>query len=162
MHIKQGSTHILRAAVGVLGLIVLALCIFAVPAISREAAEAFPDVAYMRYPTLIAVYLTAAAFYVASFQVYKLLGLIDANKAFSKRAVRALLNIKRCAAVITVLYAACMPYVYFIADRDDAPGLILIGLAWTVAPVVVAVFAAVLQRLVQTAIDLKTENDLTV
>jgi ABC-type tungstate transport system substrate-binding protein len=51
---------------------------------------------------------------------------------------------------------------YPIADADDAPGLIIIGAAIACAPVVIAVFAAVLERLLQSAIDLKSENDLTV
>jgi hypothetical protein len=48
------------------------------------------------------------------------------------------------------------------AQRDDAPGLVVIGMFCTGAPLVVAVFAAVLQRLFKETIDIKTENDLTV
>lgn len=160
--IRRSSTHILRAAIAALGLIVLALCIFVVPSISQEAARAFPDVAGWQYPVLAAVYLTAAVFYVAAYHTVRLLAYIDTDTAFSQGSATALQRIKYCAIAITLLYAACMPYVYLIADRDDAPGLILIGTAWTLAPVVVAVFAAVLQRLVQAAIDIKSENDLTV
>ena len=49
-----------------------------------------------------------------------------------------------------------------IAQWDDAPGLALIDLVIIGASMVIAVFAAVLQRLLQEAIDIKTENDLTV
>ena len=55
-----------------------------------------------------------------------------------------------------------LPFVYIIAEWDDAPGLILIGLVIIGASMVIAVFAAVLQRLLQEAIDIKSENDLTV
>jgi hypothetical protein len=51
---------------------------------------------------------------------------------------------------------------YIIAEREDAPGIILIGLALTFAPLIISVFAAVLQKLLENAIDMKEENDLTV
>jgi hypothetical protein len=60
------------------------------------------------------------------------------------------------------LYAAGMPLFYLIAEMDDAPGIIVIGMVVIFASMVIAVFAAVLQRLLQEAIDIKSENDLIV
>lgn len=60
------------------------------------------------------------------------------------------------------LYVIGMPLFYLIAEKDDAPGIILIGLVMIFACMVIAVFAAVLQRLLQEAIDIKSEYDLTV
>ena len=48
------------------------------------------------------------------------------------------------------------------AEVDDAPGLIILGMVIIFASMVIAVFAAVLQRLLQEAINIKSENDLTV
>lgn len=48
------------------------------------------------------------------------------------------------------------------AERDDAPGIIVIGLIIIFASMVIAVFAAVLQKLLKEAIAIKSENDLTV
>ncbi len=55
-----------------------------------------------------------------------------------------------------------MPLFYLVAERDDAPGIIIIGMIIIFASMVIAVFAAVLQRLLKDAIDIKSENDLTV
>lgn len=55
-----------------------------------------------------------------------------------------------------------MPFVYLIAELDDAPGLIIIGMIPIFASTVIAVFAAVLKKLLQEAIDIKSENDLIV
>ena len=63
---------------------------------------------------------------------------------------------------MSILYAAGMPILFQIADADDAPGLVLMGMVIVCAPIVIAVFAAVLQRLLQSAIAIKSENDLTV
>jgi hypothetical protein len=91
-----------------------------------------------------------------------LLRYIDRNTAFSESSVLALKNIKFCGGLIAGLFTAGLPYIYWVADKDDAPGVVAIALVIIGASVSVAVFAAVLQRLLQSAIDLKAENDLTV
>jgi hypothetical protein len=49
-----------------------------------------------------------------------------------------------------------------VANKDDAPGVLALALVIIIASAAVSVFAAVLQRLLQNAIAIKTENDLTV
>jgi ABC-type tungstate transport system substrate-binding protein len=159
---KQGSTYFLRAVIFVLGLGALALCIFALPHLWRGGSEEFPIARRVLFLIMISLYLTAIPFFIALWQALKLLSYIDKNKAFSELSVKTLRNIKYCAIAISGLYSANVPLLYPIADADDAPGLIIIGAAIACAPVVIAVFAAVLERLLQSAIDLKSENDLTV
>ncbi|KYD16710.1 hypothetical protein B4119_0276 [Parageobacillus caldoxylosilyticus] len=48
------------------------------------------------------------------------------------------------------------------AEVDDAPGIILIGMVIIFGCMVVAVFASILQKLLKNAIDIKSENDLTI
>ena len=139
-----------------IGTVVLALCIFVLPAgISTDRTG------YYR-PLLIGMYVPAIPFFAALYQGLKLLGFIDANKAFSTLSVKALKNIKYCAVIISALYAAGMPYIFYIGDQDDAPGIVAIGLVIILSSFVIAVFAAVLQQLLQNAIAIKSENDLTV
>ncbi|MBT2648411.1 DUF2975 domain-containing protein [Bacillus sp. ISL-34] len=159
---KQVSTIFLKIAVILIGMPVLALCIFLVPEIANFAAELYPDMTYLKYLVLIVMYASAIPFYFALYQAFKLLSYIDKNKAFSELSVRALKKIKYCAITISSLYVAGMPLFYLMAERDDAPGIILIGLVVIFASIVIAVFAAVLQRLLQEAIDIKSENDLIV
>ncbi|TWJ96497.1 hypothetical protein CHCC20487_0827 [Bacillus licheniformis] len=122
----------------------------------------YPGISYLKYLVYADLYAAAIPFYFALYQAFKLLSYIDQNKAFSELSVRALKNIKYCAITISILFAAGMPLFYLIAEMDDAPGIILIGLVLIFASMVIAVFAAVLQRLLQEAIDIKSENDLTV
>ncbi|WP_110928269.1 DUF2975 domain-containing protein [Bacillus massiliglaciei] len=145
-----------------MGVPILALCIFLVPEIAGFTAELYPDHAYLKYLIFIDLYATAIPFYLALFQAFKLLRYIDKNKAFSDLSVWALKNIKNCALTISVLYVLGLPLFYLIAEADDAPGIILIGLILIFASMVIAVFAAVLQKLLKEAIDIKSENDLTV
>lgn len=159
---NRGSTLFLKVTVILIGIPVLALCIFLVPEIANFVAELYPDSAYLKYLVLIDLYATAIPFYFALYQAFKLLSYIDKNKAFSELSVRVLQNIKFCAITISSLYVVGMPLFYLIAEKDDAPGIILIGVVMIFASMVIAVFAAVLQRLLQEAIRIKSENDLTV
>ncbi|AOM06059.1 DUF2975 domain-containing protein [Bacillus cereus] len=159
---KQGSTLFLKTVVILIGIPVLAMCIFLVPKIGAFAAELYPDIAYIKYLVFINLYATAIPYYFALYQTFKLLNYIDKNKAFSELSVQALKNIKYSALAISVLYVLSMPLFYLVAERDDAPGIIIIGMIMIFASMVIAVFAAVLQRLLKDAIDIKAENDLTV
>ncbi|WP_341278690.1 DUF2975 domain-containing protein [Paenibacillus sp. FSL H8-0537] len=159
---ERGTTLFLKAAVIVMGIPVLALCIFMVPEIANFIAELYPDHAYLKYLVFIDLYAAAIPFYFALYQALKLLSYIDHNKAFSELSVRVLKNIKICAIMISSLYVVGMPLFYLIAEKDDAPGIIVIGLVMIFASLVIAVFAAVLQKLLKEAIDIKSENDLTV
>ena len=162
---KQRSTLFLKIAVFLIGTPVLALCIFLLPQIANEAIEkavSGSKLAYVVFGILIVMYVSAIPFYFALYQSFNLLSYIDKNQAFSQISVRALKKIKNCAITISGLYVVALPLVYIIAEWDDAPGLILIGMVMIGAPMVIAVFAAVLQRLLQEAIDIKSENDLIV
>ncbi|MGG1073988.1 DUF2975 domain-containing protein [Bacillus subtilis] len=156
------STIFLKIALVLIGIPILALCIFLVPKIANYSAELFPNIAYIKYLVFIYLYVTAIPFYFALYQAFKLLSYIDKNKAFSGLSVRALKNIKYCAVTISIFYVAGMPVFYLMAEIDDAPGIIVIGLVIIFASMVIAVFAAVLQKLLKEAIDIKSENDLTV
>lgn len=159
---KRGTTTFLKIAVILIGIPILALCIFVLPPIAKDAAESSLRMAYVLYGILGIMYVSAIPFYFALFQAFKLLGYIDQNKAFSDLSVTALKKIKNCATTISVLYVIGLPLFYIVGEVDDAPGVILIGMVFTFAPMVIAVFAAVLQRLLQEAIRIKSENDLTV
>ncbi|MGF2715432.1 membrane protein [Bacillus mycoides] len=159
---KQRSTLFLKTAIILIGIPVLALCIFLVPNIGNYAAELYPDIAYIKYLILINLYATVVPFYFALYQAFKLVSFIDKGNAFSKLSVRALKKIKNCAVTISILYVVGMPLFYLVAERDDAPGIIILGILLIFASMVIAVFAAVLQRLLKDAIDIKSENDLTV
>ena len=100
---KRGTTLFLKIAVILIGIPVLALCIFLVPEIANYAAELYPDFAYMKYLVLIDLYVAAIPFYFALYQAFKLLSYIDKNKAFSELSVKALKNIKYCAITISSL-----------------------------------------------------------
>lgn len=159
---KRVSTNLLKCFICLIGLIVLALCIFALPSMLRGATAEFPMASQSILLIIIGLYITAIPFFIGLWQTLKLLRYIDQQKTFSASSVSALRNIKRSAITIGIVYLAFVPLLFPIADADDAPGLLLIGAAIACIPLVFAVFVGVLQRLLQNAIDIKSENDLTV
>ena len=153
---RQVSTTFLRIVLILLAGIVFGVCVFALPPLIGSVDLAGYD------PILIGMYFPAIPFLIALYQAFQLLGYIDKNIAFSQLSVKALKKIKYCAIAISVMYAAGMPFIFQVADKDDAPGVVAIGLIIIGASVVFAVFAAVLQKLIQSGIEIKSENDLTV
>src|SRR5688572_25592188 len=161
-HAKRASTLFLRSVIFLLGAIVLALCVFALPSAWKGGSAEFPEASRSVYLIVIGLYASAVPFFYALWQALKLLGSIDRNAAFSDASVEALKRIKRCAVAISAVFIAFVPLLFPIADADDAPGLLIFGAVIACAPVTVAVFAAVLERLLRDAIAIKSENDLTV
>lgn len=162
---KRGSTVFLKTAIFLIGISVLGLCIFLLPQIAVgaiEQAQQGVGVAYVIFGILIIMYGSAVPFYIALYQALLLLNYIDKNQAFSALSVNALRKIKNAAKLIFGLYVVALPLIFIIAESDDAPGLVLFGMVIAGSALIVAVFVAVLQRLLQQAIQIKSENDLTV
>ncbi|RAS71520.1 DUF2975 domain-containing protein [Priestia endophytica] len=161
---KQSSTLFLKITVFIIGTPVLALCIFWLPWMATKDAAAHPETAYLQYPFLIGAYITVTPFFIALYQSLKLLSYIDRNKVFSELSVRALKYIKYCAITISTLIVVGIisGFILIAGEGEDITGFISLGLMLTFASMVIAVFAAVLQRLLQKVIDIKSENDLIV
>ncbi len=153
---KLNSTLFLRIVISFIGLVVLALCIFVLPqGIRTDATGGYR-------PILLGMYLPAIPFFFALFQGFKLLNAIDKGQIFSQASVKALKYIKYCAIAICSLYTVGMPYIFYVADKDDAPGVVLIGFIFIFGSLVVATSSALFQKLLQNVIDIKAENELTV
>ena len=157
---KKYSTLFLRLTVILIGLPVLAAGILSLIMMFR--GEINLEYKNILYPILIGLYGSMIPFYIALFNAFKLLNYIDNNKAFSKLSVDALKHIKYSANLISLIYILMMPFLFLLGDKDDAPGVVFFGLVFLFASIVISFFAAVLQRLLQDAIEIKTENDLTV
>lgn len=153
--LKNGSTNFLRLAILALGSVILLICFYLFPAFLEE------DEARYRL-LIIGLYIAAVPFFAALYQALTLLNLIDKGRAFSRSSVTALTRIKACALIIAGLFVLYTPLLYPIAEEEDAPGVLLFGMIIGFASLVVAVFAALMQRVLEDALKIKSENDLTV
>lgn len=157
---ERGTTFFLKITVYLIGLIVLILSVGFLPWMASDTASTYPEYAHLQYPVLIGLYLTAIPFFFSLYQALKLLHHIDHQKAFSLRSVKVLNHIKSCAVIIASLYV--IGSVFLFAQNALHPGIALVGLAIIGTTIVLAVFTAVLQMLLEEALEIKSENELTV
>lgn len=113
-------------------------------------------------PLIIYMYIASIPFFVGLYQAFKLLNLIDAGNAFSQTAVNKLRNMKFASLCLIGFIVVGVLYIRFFAHGDDPAGPTMIGFLASFAAAVIATAAAVFQKLLQNAVDIKSENDLTV
>ena len=114
-------------------------------------------------PFIMYGYLASIAFFVALYQAFKLLGYIGQNKAFSLSSVKALRTIKYCAIILSVSIIMAAVYIRIFHAKDDDPaGFIAVAIVATFISIVIATAAAVFEKLLQKAANIKSENELTV
>lgn len=153
---KNGSTLFLKGVIYLLGAFIFGVCIIIVGNVVGN-----PD-AKMYAPALLGMVVAAIPFFYALYQGLLLLSYIEKNTAFSEDSVKAVQRIEYCAFAISTIYALGMPFLINAADKDDAPGAVIIWLVFIFASLVTGVFATVLRKLLRSGLDIKSENDLTV
>jgi hypothetical protein len=84
------------------------------------------------------------------------------NKIFSGAAVKALRVIKYCAIAIIGFVVLEEIFIILHHGNDDAAGGIFMGILVTFGSVVIATAAAMFERVLQSALAMKSENDLTI
>lgn len=158
---KRSSAIFLQLVIVLIGLVALAIMI-RVPL--TEGAAVNKDLFSIYFnPFIMCGYLASIPFFVALYQGVKLLYYIGQNNVFSLNSVKALRTIKYCAIILSALIVMAALYILRTHDKNDDPaGFIFMCIVTTFISIVVAVAAAVFERVLQNAVDLKSENDLTV
>ena len=158
---KRTSTLFLQAVIVLIGLVALAILI-RMPLTEGRATNLDLFSIYFD-PLILYVYASSIAFFVALYKAFKLLGYIGQNKVFSSQSVKALKSIKYCAIILGILIVAAGVFIRIFHHKDDDPaGFIAICMVMTFAIAVVATAAAIVEKILQNAIDMKSENDLTI
>ncbi len=160
MKLKRGSTLFLKVVILLIAIGVLATMI-RFPQTEGRATN-LDLISIYTDPLIIYGYIASIPFFAALYQAFKLLGYVDTNKVFSQLAVKALRNIKYCAIIISGLIVLGILYIRLFVNGDDPAGPTALGIFTTFASIVIATAAAIFERLLQNAVDIKSENDLTV
>ena len=160
MTLKQGSTLFLKIVISVIGIVTLAGLIW-FPQIEGRAVNLDLFRIYAD-PLIIYSFIASVPFFVALYHGIKLLSYVDQNKVFSESAVQAVKTIKYCAIALSGFIVVGILYIRLFAHGDDPAGSTAVGLFTMFVSIVIATAAAVFERLLQNAVDIKSENDLTV
>ena len=158
---KGGSTVFLRIVIVLVGIGVLA-AIVRFPQTEGRAAHASLVEVYLD-PGVAYGYTASIPFFVALYQAFRVLSYAARNEAFSERSLRAMRTIKNCAMLLIGFGVVGVVYLSVaMRGQDDIAGGVALGVFTTFGSIVVAAAAAVFERLLQNAADMKSENDLTV
>ena len=159
---KRSSTVFLQIVVALIGIGALALML-GEPHIEGRNKHATLFEIYFKDPFLAYAYIASIPFFVALYQAFKVLGYAGQNKIFTPEAVKALRTIKYCAMAIIGFVVVSVVFMPFSdPDDDDGPQGVVMRIVMTFATIVVATAAAMFERVLQNAVDIKSENDLTV
>jgi len=119
---------------------------------------------YFKDPLLALVYVGSIPFFTALYQAIRALAYVGRDQVFSQEVVKSLRIIRYCAlAIIGFVVLAELLIVSSGHLDDENPGVpIFMGLLVSIPSMVVATVAAMFERILQNALELKSENDLTV
>ncbi|MDP2641817.1 MAG: DUF2975 domain-containing protein [bacterium] len=114
-------------------------------------------------PFIVYGYLASVPFFIALYQTFKLLRYIGQNKVFLPNSVKALRTIKYCAIALSVLIVIAGLYIrIFHAEGDDPAGFIAIAILATFVSIVIATTAAMFEKILKSAVDIKSDKDIWV
>jgi hypothetical protein len=164
---KRGSILFLRTVILLVGVGVLAGLLWE-PHVEGRNVNADQFTIYFRDPFLAYVYVGSLPFFFGLYQAFTLLGYVSRGQAFSPAAVTALRYVKYCALAVVAFIIGAEAYIILhvrpqiVGVDDDNAGAVAMGIFITFVCIVTAAAAAMFERVLQSAVDLKSENDLTV
>jgi len=157
--VRRGSTAFLQGVIVLVGLGAMTFLLWEphVEGVNKHATLA------QKYLNAFVVYVYVASipFFVGLYQGIKVLGYAGRNRVISQEGVNALRTIKYCALAVIAFVAVSVLFMIG-GDREDRPGGTFMRILVGFPSVVVAAAAAMFERVLQNAVDLKSENDLTV
>jgi hypothetical protein len=159
---KKSSTIFLQIVIVLLGLGALTLLLIEP---RYEGVNAGATTFYQIYfddPFLMLVYVGSIPFFVALYQTIRILSYARMNQIFSSGAVLSLRKIKYCALTIIGFVVVEEIFIMLNHGNDDAAGGIMMGVLIVFGSILVATVSTIFERILQNAVDIKAENDLTV
>jgi len=158
---KRRSAIFLQGVIVLIGIVALAVMI-RFPLTEGAAVNKDLFSIYVN-PFIMFGYLASIPFFVALYQGFKLLRFIGEHKAFSLSSVKTLRTIRYCAIILSASIVMAAVYIGVFHNKNDDPaGFIAMCFVTTFISIVIATSAAVFEKLLQNAVDIKSENDLTV
>jgi Protein of unknown function (DUF2975) len=160
---KRSSTIFLQIVIVLIGVAALALLLWE-PQVEGVNKNRTNFEIYFQDPFLALVYAGSIPFFMALYQAIRALGYVGRNQVFSPKVVKALRTIKYCALAIIGFVVLEELFILLSGNRDlENPGApIFMGLLIVFPSIVVASTAGMFERILQNAVDLKSETDLTV
>ncbi|HSL93769.1 MAG TPA: DUF2975 domain-containing protein [Bacillota bacterium] len=140
----------LRFTLLAVSLVIVLLCLLWLPDMADWAATVNPEVAFLKYPVLLGILVTAVAFLWAVFQSWQLLGLSSRQALFSTGSLIRVTHIRYAGYFIALAYVGGI--LYLAVNRALGPGLVIVGVATAFLSLAVSALARWLGCLVDQAV----------
>jgi hypothetical protein len=157
---KKGSTIVLQVVTVLIGIGALAFMLWE-PQIEGRNAHATLYEIYFKDPFLAYAYVASIPFFAALYQIFTVLGYAGRNTVFSQSAVTALRTTKYCAMSIIGFVAGGELFI-MLGKSDDRAGGVFMGFLITSGSIVIATVAAVFEKRLHAALEMKSEHAHTV
>lgn len=159
---KRTPTLFLQAVLVLIALGTLAFLLYE-PHVEGRNVDATLFQIYFQDPFLAYVYLSSIPFFIALYQACALLRHISANRVFSRQSVRALRTIKMCGLLLIAAIAGAELFFFTVQSKtEDIAGGVAMGLFALFVAMIITTAAAVFEKLLHAAVEMKEENDQTV
>lgn len=161
--LQKSSIVFLQAIVMLFGLVSFVFLLWE-PHLEGRNENATLFQIYFNDPFLVCAYLGSIAFFVVLYSVFRLLGYIAQREIFTSHSINALKRI-RVSSIILACFAIGFEFYIFTVSRrieEDIAGGVMMGLVLIFSSVITAAVANMFQKVLQRAVDIKTESDLTI
>ena len=156
---QRSSTIFLQIVIVFIGIGALAVMLWE-PHV--EGANAHATLFQMYFNSFVVyAFIGSTPFFAALYHAFKVLGYVSQNKTFSQATVNSLRIIKYCALALIGFVAASVIFMIG-GDREDRPAGLFMRILVAFPSIIVVNAAAISERIFQNAVDIKSENDLTV
>lgn len=151
------KVNFLNAALVLISLLVVFITvIFSIQFFSEEIRPFFVSCLFVSF--IVSVLLGFRVLFLLA----KMLRYIKKSEAFSMKTLKVVSAIKKTILLISIAFLGILPFFYTVADRQDAPGILVIGFALVLLPFTAFIFSQIVEELFKNAAELKTDNELTI
>lgn len=151
------KVNFLNAALVLISLLVVFITvIFSIQFFSEEIRPFFVSCLFVSF--IVSVLLGFRVLFLLA----KMLRYIKKSEAFSMKTLKVVSAIKKTILLISIVFLGILPFFYTVADRQDAPGILVIGFALVLLPFTAFIFSQIVEELFKNAAELKTDNELTI
>ena len=131
-----------------------------IPAIVRDLGREFPELNYLVVPCLVVLWAAAVPCLIALVEFWGICSHIAEDNSFCRENARSLQIIGKLALLDTIACFAVTAYLFL--NHACNPGVILLSFGVMIAGTAIAIAAMTLSHLVDKAIRIKEDNELTI
>ena len=154
-NLNKIAIYFLKNVLLIFGIVLIGILVFPFPLIIVKLFNSDLVIRTYLLIGIFSIYLIAVPFIYSLFLSFKILTEIEKTNFFSLTVIDHLKNIKWSSLIISLIFLIDLPFVYLIADFDDAPGLIFFNAFFVGMALVSFFFAELLKNIVSNQIENK-------